>query len=97
MQKERNYDFRKRLLQVHRKDIRDHTLTPTAEETELRDGFRIVLLSDLHGARYGEKQKYLGSALSGMPYSCVVCAPPLSTVYFQVKRLAGAKKKEKDR
>ena len=46
MQKERNYDFRKRLLQVHRKDIRDHSLTPTAQETALRDGFRIVLPPD---------------------------------------------------
>ena len=29
----------------------------------------------------------------GLPYSCVVCAPPLSTVYFQVKRVAAPKRK----
>ena len=31
----------------------------------------------------------------GFPYSCQVCAPPLSTVYFQVKKLASSGKKEK--
>ena len=32
MKTERNYDFRKRLLQVHRKDLRDAAILPEANE-----------------------------------------------------------------
>ena len=36
------------------------------------EGFSILHLSDLHGARYGENQKAIESVLSGTRYSCVV-------------------------
>ena len=31
-----------------------------------------------------------------LPYSCLVCAPPLATVYFKVKKIAKTAKKAKD-
>ena len=36
------------------------------------EGFTILHLSDLHGARYGEEQKAIQSALQNIRYSCVV-------------------------
>ena len=36
------------------------------------EGFSILHLSDLHGARYGEKQKAIETALDSTRYSCVV-------------------------
>ena len=36
------------------------------------EGFSILHLSDLHGARYGENQKAIGTALGNTRYSCVV-------------------------
>ena len=36
------------------------------------ENFSILHLSDLHGARYGEKQKAIGTALGDTRYSCVV-------------------------
>ena len=36
------------------------------------EGFSILHLSDLHGARYGEKQKAIETALGTTRYSCVV-------------------------
>lgn len=36
------------------------------------EGFSILHLSDLHGARYGENQKAIGTALGSTRYSCVV-------------------------
>ena len=43
MKKENNYDFRKRMLQVHRKDVRDYTIMPGADELVLQDGFSVIL------------------------------------------------------
>ncbi|NLM78761.1 MAG: hypothetical protein GX173_11855, partial [Ruminococcaceae bacterium] len=43
LKKERNYDFRKRLLQIHKKDHRDLRLTAHPDELALTDGFRIIL------------------------------------------------------
>ena len=43
MRKEKNYDFRKRMLQVHRKNLRDRELLPEANELEVKDGFLVIL------------------------------------------------------
>jgi len=51
--------------------VEERRLTVLNLPSDLEE-YSILHLSDLHGARYGEKQKYLGSALSGMRYSCVV-------------------------
>ena len=40
------YDFRKKLLQVHKKDIRDYSLTVSKNELEIKDGARIVIPKD---------------------------------------------------
>lgn len=46
MKKERNYDFRKRMLQVHRKDVRDYTLMPQADEYVINNGFCVTIPDD---------------------------------------------------
>ncbi|MBQ3557602.1 MAG: hypothetical protein IJA11_07410 [Oscillospiraceae bacterium] len=46
MHKERNYDFRKRLLQIHRKDLRDAAILPNENELVLDDGWWIVMPAD---------------------------------------------------
>lgn len=42
-QKEKNYDFRKRMLEVHEKNIRDYNLVPNKNEFVIEDGIYIVL------------------------------------------------------
>lgn len=46
MKIERNYDFCKRLLEVHKKDRRDHSLTPSPDEFIFRDTVRILIQPD---------------------------------------------------
>lgn len=41
--KERNYEFRRRLEQVHVPDRRSHELTAAADEVEIGEGWRIVI------------------------------------------------------
>lgn len=43
LQKENNYDFKKRLLNIHRNDILDKSLVPDKNEYEIKDGFNIIL------------------------------------------------------
>lgn len=43
LQIEKNYDFRKRMSEIHDKDVRDNSLICSADELELRDGVRIVV------------------------------------------------------
>ena len=40
---ERNYDFCKRMLQVHKKDRRDHNLQPEADEFAFASPVRILM------------------------------------------------------
>lgn len=46
MQVEKNYDFCKRLLEVHKKDRRDLSLTPNADEFAFKTPVRILLPRD---------------------------------------------------
>lgn len=43
---ERNYDFCKRLLEVHKKDRRDHSLTPNTDEFAFESTVRILMPKD---------------------------------------------------
>ena len=43
---EKNYDFRKRLLEVHRRDRRDLSLDPAPDELALDDNSDIVIPTD---------------------------------------------------
>lgn len=43
MIEERPYDFKKGLLEVHKKDVRDFSRKPQGDEFELSDGIRIVM------------------------------------------------------
>jgi len=45
MKKEQNYDFRKRMLQIHRKDVRDYEVLPGPDELVIHEGFAVVLPS----------------------------------------------------
>ncbi len=46
LQQEKNYDFRKRMLCVHEKDIRNNSLTPKENELEIKDFVTIVVSED---------------------------------------------------
>lgn len=43
LMKERNYDFRKRMLEVHEKNIRNYNLMPNESEFVIEDGISIVI------------------------------------------------------
>ncbi len=43
LKKENNYDFRKRMSEIHDKDIRNAAFTPSADELEIIDGAGIVV------------------------------------------------------
>ena len=43
LQKESRYAFKDRLLQIHKKDRRDFTIKPSADEYEIKDGTKIAL------------------------------------------------------
>ena len=43
MVKENPYDFKKELLQVHKKNVRNYSIKPDADEFEISDGIRIVM------------------------------------------------------
>ncbi|MBR1968998.1 MAG: hypothetical protein IKA17_01435 [Clostridia bacterium] len=40
---EKKYEFRKRLLNIHREDIRDYTAVPTKQDAEIKNGFAVVV------------------------------------------------------
>lgn len=46
LQQEKNYDFRKRMLCVHEKDIRNNSLTPKENELEIKDFVTIIVSED---------------------------------------------------
>ena len=40
---QQNYDFRKAMLEIHKKDLRDISVKPGADEFEIKDGMKIVI------------------------------------------------------
>ncbi len=46
LKKERNYEFRERMLEIHKKDIRDYNVKPEADEFCLSDGILIAIGKD---------------------------------------------------
>ena len=40
---QQNYDFRKAMLEIHKKDLRDIAVKPGADEFEIKDGMKIVI------------------------------------------------------
>lgn len=46
MVEEKSFDFKKELLQVHKKDVRDYSLKPQGDEFEFFNGIHIVLPDD---------------------------------------------------
>jgi len=43
LQKEKNYDFRKRMSEIHDKNIRNKSLKPSSDEVEIKNGAKIVI------------------------------------------------------
>lgn len=48
LKKEQNYDFRKRMLEIHKKNIRNHELTSKDNETAISDG-AVIYISETAG------------------------------------------------
>ncbi|MFA7637642.1 MAG: hypothetical protein WCX81_07750, partial [Monoglobales bacterium] len=46
LHKEQNYDFRKAMLETHKKDLRDYSILPAADEFEIKDGMKLVVDPD---------------------------------------------------
>ncbi len=44
--KENTLDFKKEMLKLHKKDLRDFSLLPSSDEFEIKDGMRIVIPAD---------------------------------------------------
>lgn len=40
---QQNYDFRKDMLEIHKKDLRDCSIKPSDDEFEIKDGMKIVI------------------------------------------------------
>ena len=43
LQIEKNYDFRKRMLNIHEKDIRNYNLNPAANQLEIQCGVTVMI------------------------------------------------------
>ena len=46
LQIEKNYDFRKRMLAIHEKDIRNYNLKPGANQLEIKNGVTVIVPGD---------------------------------------------------
>ena len=46
LQIEKNYDFRKRMLAIHEKDIRNYALKPADNQVELKNGLTVIVPDD---------------------------------------------------
>lgn len=46
LQKEKNYDFRKKMLAVHEKDIRNYQLKPAANQLEIQNNVTVIVPND---------------------------------------------------
>lgn len=57
--KEQNYDFRKRLVQPHKRNIRDNSLIPNADELELTADFTISISGDMPQVLRDDFKDYL--------------------------------------
>ena len=43
LKKERNYEFRERMLEIHKKGIRDYSLEAKTDEFQITDGILIAI------------------------------------------------------
>ena len=65
MKKESNYEFRKRMLQVHRINVRDYNLLPGESEFVIDDGFFVVLPDEA-------ELNHLGTNVAGEKMDAIV-------------------------
>ena len=73
MKIERNYDFCRRLLEVHKKDRRDHSLSPETDEFEFRDLVRILMPKDAGEIIQTAAKDFADYLLVSMNLTAYVC------------------------
>ncbi len=72
LKKEVNYEFRKRLLEVHKKDVRDFSLTPNTDEFEIKDCMVISVPSDAEEVALVASQDFCDFLLTSMDVAACV-------------------------
>ena len=72
MKKELNYHFRKRLLQVHEKDVRDFSVLPLSDELEIKDSVAIYLAKDADEVVLTAAKDFLDYLFTSMQISAML-------------------------
>ncbi len=72
LKKEVNYEFRKRMLETHKKDVRDFSLTPNADEYEIKDAVAICVPRDAEDVAIVAAQDFQDFLLKSMDISSMV-------------------------
>ena len=72
LKKEVNYEFRKRMLEVHKKDVRDFSLTVSADEYEIKDMTVICVPKDSDEVAVVASQDFCDFLLKSMGISAMV-------------------------
>ncbi len=72
LKKEVNYEFRKRMLEVHKKDIRDFSLTASAEEFEIKDAIVITVPENAQEVAFVAAQDFCDFLLKSMNVAAAV-------------------------
>ena len=86
LQKENRYDFKKELLQIHKKDRRDYSLKPTENEFVVSDGITVVVPEDAEVVVMTAARDFADYLLTSMGVSAMVgrhaiCHPCIELVY----------------
>lgn len=69
LKKERNYEFRDRLRTLHRKNIRDYAVKATADETEIGNGWQVIMPADYSEVVYTAVQDFQDYLFTSMKVS----------------------------
>ncbi len=72
LKKEINYEFRQRMLEIHKKDVRDFSLTPNADEYEIKDMTVICIPKDAEDVAVVASQDFCDFLLKSMGVSAMV-------------------------
>lgn len=78
MKTEKHYEFRKRLAQVHKQNIRDHQLTAASDELVLSDGCRIVISPAASEVTVTAAKDFVDYLFTSMNISAMLCTAPLT-------------------
>lgn len=73
MQTEKPYEFRKRMSEIHKKNLRDNTLICSADELELTNGCRIVIMPDADEVTENAAKDFADYLFTSMNVSASLC------------------------